>query len=119
MSLQNSSTMIPLAMPTFTDHHHEVVVQHTTILILHCHHWILPQIIRECVEHRIEKIMAACHVLHRLLFIDAKSSLGTEVVVVTCSILSDLYRNRYCSRRMAVDEMVVSNRMVVVWRMKK
>ena len=32
-------------------------------------------LIREYAEHRIDKIMAACHVLHRLLFLDKTSSL--------------------------------------------
>ena len=52
-------------------------------------------VVRECAEHRIEKIMAVCHVLHRLLFLDKCSSLGTECVVVICSILSELYSNQY------------------------
>ena len=55
-------------------------------------------IARECAEHRIEKIMAVCHVLHRLLFLDKTSLLGTEFVVVVCSILSELYSNLYCGR---------------------
>ena len=55
-------------------------------------------IVRECAEHRIEKIMAVCHVLHRLLFLDKTSLLGTEFVVVVCSILSELYSNQYCGR---------------------
>ena len=50
---------------------------------------------RECAERRIEKIMAVCHVLHRMLFLDKTSSLGTECVVVICSILSELYSNQY------------------------
>jgi len=53
---------------------------------------------RECAERRIEKIMAVCHVLHRMLFLDKTSSLGTECVVVICSILSELYSNQYQSR---------------------
>lgn len=53
---------------------------------------------RECAERRIEKIMAVCHVLHRMLFLDKTSSLGTECVVVICSILSELYSNQYQGR---------------------
>ena len=42
--------------------------------------------------------------LHRLLFIDTNSFLVTEVVVVICSILSDLYGNWYCGRRMIASD---------------
>lgn len=50
---------------------------------------------RECAERRIEKIMAVCHVLHRLLFLDNRCCLGTECVTAICFTLSDLYMNRY------------------------
>jgi len=58
---------------------------------------------RECAERRIEKIMAVCHVLHRMLFLDKTSSLGTECVMVICSILSELYSNQYHGR-ISVDD---------------
>ncbi|KAL3800512.1 hypothetical protein ACHAW5_009022 [Stephanodiscus triporus] len=54
---------------------------------------------RKYVERRIEKVMAVCHVLHRLLFLDKDCCLGTECVVVICSILSDLYLNQYSGTR--------------------
>ena len=50
---------------------------------------------RECAERRIEKIMAVCHVLHRLFFLDNGCCLGTECVTAICFILSDLYLNQY------------------------
>ena len=59
---------------------------------------------REYAVHRIEKVMAVCHVLHRLLFLDKGCCLGTECVVVVCSILSDLYSNQYCGKRFNVGE---------------
>jgi len=59
---------------------------------------------REYAVHRIEKVMAVCHVLHRLLFLDKGCCLGTECVVVICSILNDLYLNQYCGKRLYVGE---------------
>ena len=64
----------------------------------HSHRLSTTDIERECAERRIEKIMAVCHVLHRMLFLDKTSSLGTECVVVICSILSELYSNQYHGR---------------------
>ena len=55
----------------------------------------------ECAEHCIEKIMAVCHVLHRLLFLDQACNLGTECVNAICSVLSDLYTDQYYGRRRA------------------
>lgn len=51
--------------------------------------------VRECAERRIEKIMAVCHILHRLLYLDNGCCLGTECVTAICFTLSDLYMNRY------------------------
>jgi hypothetical protein len=48
---------------------------------------------RGYAARRIERVMAVCHVLHRLLFLDKGCCLGTECVVVICSILNDLYVN--------------------------
>ena len=53
---------------------------------------------RQCAERRIEKVMAVCHVLHRLVYLDKGCVLGTEVVIVICSILSDLFTNQYRGR---------------------
>ncbi len=50
---------------------------------------------RERAERRIEKVMAVCHVLHRLLFLDKGCCLGTECVTAICYILNDLYMNQY------------------------
>jgi hypothetical protein len=54
-----------------------------------------PADVREWAERRIEKIMAVCHVLHRLLFLDNGFCLGAECVTAICFILSDLYLNQY------------------------
>jgi hypothetical protein len=51
--------------------------------------------VRERAERRIEKIMAACHVLHRLLFLDNACCLGTACVTAICFMLNDLYMNQY------------------------
>ena len=53
---------------------------------------------RACAERRLEQVMAVCHVLHRLVYLDKGCVLGTEVVIAICSILSDLYTNRYHGR---------------------
>ena len=48
---------------------------------------------RQCEERKIEKIMAACHILHRFLFLDKSCSIGTAAVIAICSSLTDLYNN--------------------------
>ena len=52
-------------------------------------------ITREHKMHRIEKMMAVCHVIHRLIFLDKGCYISTECIVVICSILSDLYSNQF------------------------
>lgn len=52
-------------------------------------------IAREHKTYRIEKMMAVCHVIHRLIFLDKGCYVSTEVIVVVCSILSDLYSNQF------------------------
>lgn len=67
----------------------------------HCHHGSLNlhteyvNITREHKTYRIEKMMAVCHVIHRLIFLDKGCYISTECVVVICSILSDLYSNQF------------------------
>jgi hypothetical protein len=52
-------------------------------------------ITREHKVYRIEKMMAVCHVIHRLIFLDKGCSISTECIMVICSILSDLYSNQF------------------------
>lgn len=44
---------------------------------------------------RIEKIMATCHVIHRLVFFDRSNSFSAECIVAASQTLSDLYNDNY------------------------
>ena len=46
---------------------------------------------------RIERIMATCHLIHRLIFFDKSSSFASECIVAIAQTLSDLYNNAYFS----------------------
>ena len=67
----------------------------------HCHHGsqnLHTEYVNITQEHKtycIEKMMAVCHVIHRLIFLDKGCYISTECVVVICSILSDLYSNQF------------------------
>jgi hypothetical protein len=46
-------------------------------------------------KERIEKIMAACHVIHRLLFFDQCNSFASECTIAISRTLADIYHNTY------------------------
>jgi hypothetical protein len=46
-------------------------------------------------KSRIEKIMAACHVIHRLLYLDQNCCFATECIIAVSRSLADLYNNSY------------------------
>eukprot|EP00804_Cyclotella_cryptica_P011323 CCRYP_016339-RA/>CCRYP_016339-RA protein AED:0.53 eAED:-0.05 QI:0/0/0/1/1/1/2/0/1134 len=50
---------------------------------------------RRLVKSGIEKIMAACHVIHRMLFLDQSCCFATELVIAISRSLADLYNNNY------------------------
>ncbi|KAL7475970.1 hypothetical protein ACHAW6_001862, partial [Cyclotella cf. meneghiniana] len=50
---------------------------------------------RRTVKNRIEKILSACHVIHRMLFLDQSCCFATEFVIAISRTLADLYSNNY------------------------
>lgn len=52
-----------------------------------------PSLTRTFEEQRIEKIMTASHILHRLVFLDKSCCFGTESVIAITRMLTDLYNN--------------------------
>ena len=44
---------------------------------------------------RIERIMATCHLIHRVIFFDKSSSFASECIVAISQTLSDLYNDAY------------------------
>jgi len=50
---------------------------------------------RRIATSSIEKIMATCHVIHRLLFFDQSNSFSAECIVAVSQTLSDLYNDEY------------------------
>ena len=51
--------------------------------------------------------MAACHVLHRLLFLDKSCCFATESVIAISSMITDLYHDQYCGRILNCNEGIV------------
>ncbi len=49
-------------------------------------------------ERKIENVMSACHVFHRLLFLDKVCCFGTESVIAISRLLNDLYTDNICAR---------------------